>query len=128
VRLEGTSTRPDVTAGAALVLPRRRLRDYRETLYGDLILVLFLVAQVLDGWFTYLGILQFGSRIEANPLLTWLMGAVGEGPALAAAKTVAVACGAFLHLVCVHHAIALLTVFYVAAAIGPWIAILFFWS
>jgi hypothetical protein len=96
-------------------------------LYGDIFLVLFVAVQMLDGWLTYFGVQQFGQVIEANPLLHYLMGLMGEGPALAAAKGLAVACGSFLHLACVHHAVALLTAFYVAAAVGPWIALLFFW-
>ena len=75
---------------------------------------------------TYLGVQTFGRSIEANPLLAWLMGAVGDGPALAAAKTAAATFGALLHLTAVHRILALLTGIYLAAAIVPWTKILFF--
>jgi hypothetical protein len=95
--------------------------------FGDFILVAFLVAQVLDGVLTYLGVMTFGRSVEANPLLHWLMATVGDGPALTGAKVVAGSCGIALHLTAVHHVVALLTAFYLAAAILPWAAILFFY-
>ena len=58
--------------------------DVIEQLHLRLIVTL-LLAQVLDGSFTYLGISAFGRTIEANPLLNWLMATVGDGPALAGA-------------------------------------------
>jgi hypothetical protein len=127
VRLESTRNPENGTPAQAIVLPGWRLRNIAPSWYGDLFLVLFVVVQMLDGWFTYFGVQRFGQVIEANPLLYHLMGLMGEGPALAAAKGFAVACGAFLHLACVHHAVALLTALYLAAAVGPWIGLLFFW-
>jgi hypothetical protein len=93
--------------------------------FGDCALVLFLVAQVLDGGLTYLGVATFGRSVEANPLLNWLMHTVGDGPALAVAKLVAGGCGIALYLTAVHKIVALLTAFYLAAAILPWASILF---
>lgn len=87
-------------------------------------IVLFFVAQVMDGMLTYLGVVRFGPGIEGNPLLAWLMAACGTGAALAAAKATAVGFGALLHLLQVHVVVAALTVIYVAAAIGPWLALL----
>ena len=94
--------------------------------FGDFVLVVFLFAQVLDGILTYLGVMTFGRSIEANPLLNWLMQTIGEGPALMGAKLVAGSCGIALHLTSVHKIVALLTAFYLAAAILPWASILFF--
>jgi hypothetical protein len=94
--------------------------------FGDLVIVVFVTAQILDGAFTYLGIKVFGPTIEANPLLLWLIHAVGELPALAAAKGLALGLGAFLHLASVHRVVALLAGLYIAAAVIPWTSLLFF--
>jgi len=56
--------------------------------FGDLIIVAFLLAQCLDGVFTYVGVMTFGTGIEANPVIAWLMQAFGSGPALTGAKLV----------------------------------------
>lgn len=106
-----------------------RLRAYssgHESRFGKLVLLAFLTVQLLDGVFTYLGVLTFGRTIEANPIIAWLMAAVGEGPAVAGAKLVAGTFGIALHLTAVHRIIAVLTAVYFGAAILPWIAILFF--
>jgi uncharacterized membrane protein len=92
---------------------------------ADIVVVVFLAAQACDGVLTYVGVSLYGVGIEGNPLLAWLMGAIGEGPALAAAKVTAGALGIALHLTAVHRILAALSAFYVAVAILPWIAILF---
>lgn len=97
----------------------------RRSVFGDVVLVIFLLAQCFDGVFTYVGVITFGVSIEANPVLVALMAALGQGPALMAAKLLASALGICLHLREVHGAIALLTLFYLAAAILPWTVILF---
>jgi hypothetical protein len=105
----------------------RRIQEFRKTWLGDLILVCFLSAQVLDGVLTYLGTQRFGLGMEGNPLLHWLMLSLGEGVALAMAKSTAIACGALLHLVEVHRIIAALTGLYLALAVGPWCYLLLSW-
>jgi hypothetical protein len=97
----------------------------RRSGFGLFVLFAFLVAQVLDGAFTYVGVRRFGSMAEANPLLSWSIAAFGEGPALAGAKLMASTFGIALHLTAVHRIVAALTVFYVAVAILPWAHILF---
>lgn len=92
---------------------------------GDVALVLFLLAQCFDGALTYVGVISFGIESEANPLISGLMLRFGEEAGLLGAKVVAALLGIALHLRQVHGAVALLTVFYVAAAIVPWTAILF---
>jgi uncharacterized membrane protein len=96
-------------------------------MFGDVVLVVFLLAQACDGVLTYVGVSTYGVRIEGNPLLGWLMSSLGQGLALATAKATAGAFGIALHLTSVHRIVALLTAFYVAAAVVPWIGILFFW-
>ncbi len=94
--------------------------------FGNVVLVLFLVCQVLDGALTYVGVITFGRSIEANPLLEWLMGAVGEGTAVTSAKVLAGTCGIALHLTAVHRIVAFLTLVYIGAAVIPWTGLLFF--
>ena len=96
-------------------------------LFGDIALVLFLLAQVADGALTYVGVSVYGSHMEGNPIIGWLMANIGEGAGLATAKVTAGAFGIALHLSAVHRAVALLAFFYVAVAVVPWIAILFLW-
>lgn len=95
-------------------------------LFGDLAVVVFLLAQVSDGVLTYIGVSTYGLAIEGNPLIAWLMAAMGQGPGLATAKVTAGFFGMALHLSAVHRAVALLAVFYIVVAIVPWIAILGF--
>ena len=94
--------------------------------FGDVVVIAFLVAQFLDGIFTYVGVTTFGNGIEANPLIAALMTHLGHGAALVVAKAIAGALGIALHLRGVHAAVAVLVLFYIATAVLPWIAILFF--
>src|SRR5438874_2076778 len=94
--------------------------------FGDVVLVGFMIAQALDGVFTYLGVSLYGSAVEANPLVSSLMAYWGHGPGVALAKALAVLLGIVLHFHRVHRAVAFLTCFYLAAAVLPWVAILFF--
>jgi hypothetical protein len=97
-----------------------------RSIFGDLVIVTFLLAQCFDGVFTYLGVLTYGIGIEANPIIATLMTAFGFGPALAGAKIVAGALGICLHLRQIHGAVALLSLFYLTVAVVPWGYILFF--
>jgi hypothetical protein len=97
----------------------------RRSLFGDVVLVTFLVAQVLDGAFTYMGVMTFGLSVEANPVIASLMVHLGHGPALMMAKLAAAILGIGLHLRGTHGAVALLTGFYITAAVLPWTVILF---
>ena len=102
----------------------RRIAN-RRTLFGDLALLLFLLAQASDGVLTYIGVSTYGVSVEGNPLISWLMHAMGEGLALTTAKVAAASFGIALHLSAVHKAVAVLAVFYVAVAVVPWMALLF---
>jgi uncharacterized membrane protein len=93
--------------------------------FGDIALIVFLLAQALDGVLTYVGVSMYGLGMEGNPLIAWMMTSMGEGPALAAAKLTAGIFGIALHLSAVHRAVALLAAFYFVVAIGPWTMILF---
>lgn len=92
--------------------------------FGDVALVAFLLTQAFDGILTYVGVATFGIGIEGNPLIAWLMGALGHGTGLATAKIMAVCFGIALHLSEVHKAVAALAAFYVVVAIVPWTVLL----
>jgi hypothetical protein len=110
---------------ASMLLPVTvvKLQPARST-FGDAILLVFLFAQLLDGVFTYVGIATFGEAIEANPLLAWYIAMFGPGVALIGAKAVAVTCGATLHFCDRHRTIGVLTLIYLAAAVCPWMLIM----
>jgi hypothetical protein len=91
---------------------------------GELVILLFFVVQALDAGLTYWGIMRFGRSIEANPLLAQLMAALGDGPALVSAKCAAAGFGMVLHLTQVHRIVAVLTLFYLVAAVIPWMWVL----
>jgi uncharacterized membrane protein len=93
--------------------------------FGNVVVIAFLLAQACDGVLTYVGISAYGLRVEGNPVLTWMIEAMGRGVALAAAKSLAGAFGIALHLSSVHRVVAALAAFYIAVAIVPWISILF---
>lgn len=103
-------------------------RPVRRSVFGDTAVLIFLLAQACDGVLTYVGVHLYGVHIEGNPLIGWLMAALGEGPALAAAKLTAGGFGIALHLSAVHKTVACLAAFYMIAAVGPWLAILFVWT
>jgi uncharacterized membrane protein len=97
----------------------------RRSRCGNAAVVLFLIAQALDGALTYVGVTMMGPHMEANPLLAWLMGTMGCAAGLASAKLVASIFGIVLHLSSVHRVVAALAVFYLAVAVFPWVALLY---
>ncbi|MEO5819422.1 MAG: DUF5658 family protein [Vicinamibacteraceae bacterium] len=109
---------------ALRTLPARALAFTQSQRFGNTVIVLFFLAQALDGVLTYLGVSLLGRDVEGNPLLHWLMGAAGHGAALAIAKLSAAGFGIILHLASVHRAVAVLTLLYVTAAVLPWMAVL----
>ncbi len=98
----------------------------RRSVFGDTIIIVFLVLQALDGIFTYLGLAQFGRSAEGNPLIASVIPVFGQGMAVASAKVFAATLGGSLHLTGVHRVVAALTAFYLLAAVVPWAALLFF--
>ena len=104
---------------AALV----RRWEERDSLFGDLMVVAFLVTQCLDAVFTYLGVAIWGPAVEANPLISSAIGVAGVIAGIGGAKAIAVGLGMLLHRQRVHNLVALLTIVYVAVAILPWTAL-----
>jgi len=108
--------------GRQMELLYKRWESPRST-FGDLIVLVFMIVQCLDGVFTYLGVRTWGPGVEANPLISSAMSVGGLAGGLAGAKLVAAAFGIVLHLRRVHNLVALLTAIYIAAAILPWTAL-----
>ena len=97
--------------------------DEPQSLFGDLMVVGFVLMQCLDGVFTYLGIAIWGLSIEANPLISSAMAAGGVVAGLGGAKVVAIGLGILLHLHRVHNLVALLNAIYFTLAVLPWITL-----
>lgn len=91
------------------------------------VLAIFLVAQVLDGALTYIGVRQFGIEAEGNVLLTTLMYAWGAGPALLAAKLFSSACGVILFAISVYRVLAAAAGACIGLAVIPWMMIVLGW-
>lgn len=100
-------------------------RLFTHETFGNVVIVVFLVAQVLDGAFTYLGVTAFGLS-EGNPLIAYYMSHHGVGPSLTVAKVLAVVCSMVLHLLGLHRTLGLLTLMYLSMAVLPWTYLLFF--
>jgi hypothetical protein len=99
-------------------------RLWTEEAFGNFVIVVFLVAQVLDGAFTYLGVSSYGIS-EGNPLIAHFIERHGAGPSLTVAKILAALCSMALHLVGMHRTLALLTLMYLMLAVLPWTYLLF---
>ena len=118
---------PELTCAPTCSLadaPAPHMWQCRRSVFGDVALVLFLLAQCFDGVFTYVGVMSFGIGIEANPIVALLMTNLGHGTGLLSAKIAAAVLGIALHLRRVHGAVALLALFYITAAIVPWMVLL----
>jgi uncharacterized membrane protein len=99
-------------------------RSWSEEAFGNFIIIVFLIAQVLDGTFTYLGVSSYGLT-EGNPLIAHFIERHGAGPSLTVAKILAVACSMALHLLGLHRTLGLLTLMYLMLAVLPWTYLLF---
>jgi hypothetical protein len=92
-----------------------------------LILLLFLVAQLADGLFTYVAVAAYGPAAEANIILAVWMAIIGPAPTLLVAKAVAAAAGVFVYRHGLHDVLAVLTAMYAIVAVGPWLHIYATW-
>ena len=100
-------------------------RLFTEEAFGNFVILLFLVAQVLDGTFTYLGVSAFGLS-EGNPIIAYYIKHHGVGPSVTVAKLLAVGCSMVLHLLGLHRTLGFLTLMYLSMAVLPWTYLLFF--
>jgi hypothetical protein len=103
----------------------RMHRSWAEerSLFGDVMVVAFLIVQALDGVLTYLGVGIWGVKIEANPIVASAMVSGGPTLGLFGMKLVAVGFGILLHLRRVHTLVAVLTAVCFVVAIVPWAAL-----
>jgi len=92
-----------------------------------LVLLLFLVAQLFDGLFTYVAVSAVGTQAEGNLILATWMNLVGPGPTLLVAKLVAGLAGVFVYYRGMHRLLAGLTALYGLVAIGPWLMVYRAW-
>ncbi len=101
-----------------------RSRRFSEEAFGNFVILLFLVAQLLDGVFTYLGVAAFGLT-EGNPIIAYYMKHHGVGPSVTLAKVLAVVCSMVLHILGLHRTLGVLTLLYLSLAVLPWTYLLF---
>ena len=87
-------------------------------------MIAFVIAQLCDGVFTYVGVRTFGLDIEANPIISWYIETLGVATALMAAKGLAIACATLLYQFAHYRTIGALTVMYFTMAIHPWVRLL----
>ena len=99
-------------------------RLFGHEAFGNFVVVLFLIAQLLDGIFTYLGVAAFGLS-EGNPIIAYYMTHHGVGPSVTVAKSLAIICSMILHLLGMHRTLAVLTLLYLSMAVLPWTYLLF---
>lgn len=86
-----------------------------------LVLVIFLVAQVLDGALTYAGVRQMGTGVEVNELIVFYMETFGVGAALIGAKGMACGCGLILYVAHYYRPLAVAAGAYLGVAVVPWL-------
>ena len=91
---------------------------------GDVIVTCFITVQLLDWMATCNGIILFGTSIESNPLLRFLMERYDIILVLTTVKLFATLAGSLLHFVQRHMIVAFLTLFYLFFAIFPWLKVL----
>jgi hypothetical protein len=96
----------------------------RNARQAPIVLAVFIITQVLDGALTYWGVNKFGLDVESNTWLASLMESMGAGPALLAAKTLAVACGVVLFSTTSFRVLAVATGWCLGFAVVPWLILL----
>ena len=95
----------------------------RHANQAPIVLALFVLTQALDGGLTYWGVTRFGLGVESNAYLANLMEAIGTGPALLAAKTLAVGCGVILFSTTSFRVLAVATGWCLGFAVVPWLVL-----
>jgi len=101
----------------------RRLQSSAVMLPSRVVLCLFLLTQAGDGLLTYTAVRAYGVAAEGNMVLATWMTLVGPFPTLFVAKLLAAGGGVLLYARGIHRTLAVLTLFYVFGAIGPWLVV-----
>jgi len=91
--------------------------------HATMVFVVFLAAQVIDGVLTYVGVSVFGLHVEANPLLSTSMHAMGAPRALLSSKLLACVCGYILYRTAFHRPLAITAGLCVGVAVVPWLGV-----
>ena len=99
-------------------------RGVRHANQAPFVLGVFIVTQLLDGALTYWGVNKFGLGVESNTWLVSLMEAMGPGPALLAAKVLAMGCGVILFATTSFRVLAVATGWCLGFAVVPWLVLL----
>ena len=106
---------PDHTATARV---RVRPEDARQ---APLVLGIFLMTKLLDGWLTYWGVTRFGIELEMNGLLAATMHQIGPMATLLGAKTLACVCGLILYFHSYWRPLAAMAGLCLGVAVVPWL-------
>ena len=102
----------------------RRLQWPSVMLVSRAILCLFLLTQAGDGLLTYTAVRAYGIAAEGNMLLATWMALIGPFPALFAGRSCSPPAAASCSMPGASTGtLAVLTLFYVFGAIGPWIVV-----
>lgn len=122
--LNPTSTNVDLFRVAAV---EQRNRLSHQSFDSDIILLAMLLisVQVIDGFFTGIGVHLHGIAAEGNPILRSLMHSVGPVPTLIASKTATIGMTIFLAIMTkeipwLKAALKWTLGFYLFAAVIPW--------
>jgi hypothetical protein len=91
---------------------------------ATIVFVIFLLAQVMDGVLTYVGVSLLGIGIEANFLLATWMEVIGAPTALLGAKLMACGCGYILYRTAWHRPLAITAGLCLGVAVVPWLGII----
>jgi len=91
---------------------------------GNIAVTCFIVVQMVDWIATYQGLTLFGTSVEANPLLRFLMERYDIITVLTTSKLFATMAGSLLHFLNRHSMVAALTLLYTLFAIVPWMKLL----
>ena len=95
----------------------------RHANQAPIVLAVFILTQMLDGALTYWGVSKFGLAVESNAYLLSLMESIGAGPALIAAKMLAVVCGFILFSTTSFRVLAVATGWCLGFAVVPWLVL-----
>ena len=107
----------------------RKIRAHAPTREVALLGLALVILQLMDGLLTAIGVANFGTSAEGNPLLYMLMEQFGYGPALIATKALSIViigilCSLASRVSWLIPALKAVVVIYIAAAIVPWSVIL----
>jgi hypothetical protein len=91
---------------------------------GNVAVTCFIVVQLIDWIATSQGLALFGTSVEANPLLRFLMERYDIITVLTTSKLFATMAGSFLHFLNRHSLVAALTLLYTLFAVVPWMSLL----